>query len=74
MEKEYSDFVAELAERDAHLAGTVAGWHGLESVLTWMKAKDLPPGSVDLIGQDEFEYDFVVELERRVRWLVFGVT
>ena len=52
----------------------MAGWHSLESVLEWMKAKSLPPGSVDLIGQDEFEYDFLVELEPAGRWLAFGVT
>lgn len=70
---EYADHIADLSRTDLALATQLAGWHGLESVLNWMQARNLPPGSVDLIGQDEFEYDFLVELERG-RWLAFGVT
>jgi hypothetical protein len=74
MAKDYQDHVKELARSNPDLAALVAGWSSLESVLEWMKEKDFPPGSIDLIGQDEFEYDFLLELEPKGQWLAFGVT
>jgi hypothetical protein len=74
VEKEYADYVKDLRLTDPDLANRVAGRHGLESVLNWTKGIDLPPGSVDLIGQDEFAYDFLVELEPGGPWLAFGLT
>jgi hypothetical protein len=63
-----------LALSDPDLARQIADWHSLESVLDWMKGKGFPQGAIDLIGQDEFEYDFLIELETSGRWLAFGVT
>ena len=74
MERQYQDEVKDLARSNPDLAQLVANWHSLESVLEWMKEKGFPPGSIDLIGQDEFEYDFLLEMEPKGRWLVFGVT
>jgi hypothetical protein len=28
---------------------------------------------VDIVGQDEFHYDFLVRLDAEGRWLAFGV-
>jgi hypothetical protein len=74
MEKEYQDHVAMLAKNHPDLANQITGWQGLASVLEWMNVKGCPPGAIDLIGQDEFAYDFLVELEAGGRWLAFGVT
>lgn len=72
--KEYSDYVADLRQEAPDLADAIADWHSIESVLAWMQTRSLPPGSVDLIAQDEFEYDFLVPLDAGGRWLWFGVT
>jgi hypothetical protein len=71
MKKEYQDYVAELSREHPELAGQIASWHGMESVLEWMKAKSLRPGSIDLVAQDEFESDFLVLSWNRavVGWL-----
>jgi hypothetical protein len=74
MEKEYRDYVVELSREHPDLARQIAGWHGMESVLEWMKEKGFPPGSIDLVAQDEFQSDFLIELEPRGRWLAFGIT
>jgi hypothetical protein len=74
MEKEYHDYAMELSREHPELARQIAGWSGMESVLEWMTARGFPPGSIDLIAQDEFESDFLIELEPRGHWLAFGVT
>lgn len=73
-EKDYSNYVRELSQSYPNLAGKIAGWHSVESVLDWIQARKFPPGSVDLVGQDEFESDFLVEIEPGNRWLAFGIT
>jgi hypothetical protein len=70
-ELDYPDFVERLRADDAALAATFAAFTGLESVLDWMGPR--PAGSVDIVGMDEFHYDFLVRLEDG-RWAVFGVT
>ena len=69
---EYADYVAELRPTDAGLADTFAPHDSVEHVLGWMKEQGLPPGSVDMVAQDEFHYDFLIRLPD-ARWLVFGV-
>ena len=56
------------------LAQEVADFHSIRGVLEWMRRRDLCRAAVDIVGQDEFSYDFLVELEPRGRWLAFGVT
>jgi hypothetical protein len=70
----YPDHVGRLRETDAVLAGQLADFHGIEQVLTWMQQTGRIRAAVDMVGQDEFEYEFLVELEPGGRWLVFGVT
>jgi hypothetical protein len=72
-ELEYPDYVTKLRKHAPDLANELAGFASLEAVLNWMQQRGLPPGSVDLVGQDEFSYDFLIRLEPEGRWLVFGV-
>jgi hypothetical protein len=71
---EYADHVQRLSRQEPALAGELAGFHGIEQVLTWMQLKDLVGSAVDIVGQDEFEYDFLLQLGPGGRWLAFGVT
>ena len=71
--KEYLDHVATLQPDHPELAKAFGCSDSLENVLGWMKERGFPPGSVDLVSQDEFSYDFLIRLEAEDRWLVFGV-
>jgi len=70
--REYADYLEDLRASHPHLAADFAP-DSLENVLQWMARRGLPSGSVDLVGQDEFSYDFLIELEPAGRFLVFGV-
>ena len=70
---QYADYVALLQPKYPALAEEFGRSDSLEMVLDWMKGRDFPPGSVDIVGQDEFSYDFLIPLEPEGRWLVFGV-
>ncbi|MCI0639167.1 MAG: hypothetical protein L0Y72_14310 [Gemmataceae bacterium] len=72
--KELSEYMEELKRDWPALAAEIGSFLGLDAVLAWMQARGFPPGSVDIVAQDEFEHDFLVELEPGGRWLVFGVT
>jgi hypothetical protein len=71
--KSYSDHVTALAMDHPDLASNFSHSDSLENVLDWMQTRDLPSGAVDIIGQDEFSYDFLIRLQPEGRWLVFGV-
>jgi hypothetical protein len=71
---EYPDYVEQLRATDTALAGQLASLHGIEEVLTWMQQHNLGRAAVDIVAQDEFEYDFLVEAEPGGKWLSFGVT
>jgi hypothetical protein len=73
-ELEYADHVAALRREEPALAGELAGFTGVGQVLEWMKRRGLAQTRVDLVGQDEFHYDFLIELEPGGRWLAVGVT
>ena len=70
--KEYSDYVEAVKVDHPALGGDIAGFHGISNVLDWMNRRSLT--TIDMVGQDEFEYDFMVKLEPEQNWLVFGVT
>jgi hypothetical protein len=74
MELQYADYVTALREGAPDLAGEVASFRCLEQVLQWMQRRGLTQAAVDLIGMDEFSYDFLIQLEQAGRWIVFGVT
>jgi hypothetical protein len=71
---DYADYVETLRAQAPELAGELAGFSGIGHVLTWMVRHARNRVPVDTVGQDEFEYDFLMELEPGGRWLVFGVT
>jgi hypothetical protein len=62
LEREYPEFAGQFASSDS-----------LKNVLAWMEPRVLSPDSVDIVGQDEFSYDFLIRLDANNRWLVFGV-
>jgi len=70
----YEDHVEALRARRPDLAAEVAGFTGVTSVLTWMQTRGLAGTTVDIVGQDEFESDFLVSLGANQEWLVFGLT
>jgi hypothetical protein len=71
---EYPHYVARLCAELPELAAEVVDFTGVEHVLIWMQRRGLIGASVDIVGQDEFNYDFLVEWEQGGRWLAFGVT
>jgi hypothetical protein len=70
--KEYPDYVDAMKMDHPHLVEAIAGFQGISHVLDWMSQESL--NTIDMVGQDEFEYDFMVRLEPGESWLVFGVT
>ncbi len=74
MEREYADYVTALRAESPELAVEIAAFRGLEQVLQWMHKRSLTQAAVDMIGMDEFSYDFLIQLEPAGRWIVFGVT
>jgi hypothetical protein len=71
---DYPNYVAALGADHPDLAAELAGFQGIEQVLDWMKRRGLCHTSIDIIGQDEFHYDFLLELSPGGEWLAFGVT
>jgi hypothetical protein len=69
---EYTDHISALRADYSDLADAFGLSDSVENVLDWMQSRDLPPGAIDLIGQDEFSYDFLIRLDEK-RWPVFGV-
>ena len=49
------------------------GRDSIEHVLDWMQRRGFPPGSVDMVEQDEFSFDFLIHMEPENSWLVFAV-
>ena len=74
MEWEYAHHVEELRAKSPDLAAEVALFRSMEHVLAWMKRRGLTQSAVDLVGMDEFSYDFLIQLEPEGRWIAFGVT
>ncbi len=74
MPREYAEYVTALGNEVPDLAAEVASFFGMEQVLQWMKRRGLTQAAVDLIGMDEFSYDFLIQLEPDGCWIAFGVT
>jgi hypothetical protein len=71
---DYPDYVARLRSTESELAEEIAEFPSVTGVLDWMKPRGLASAQIDMVGMDEFEYDFLIQLEPGGRWLVFGVT
>jgi len=74
VDQDYHDCVNQLGQDHPDLAQEFSSFRGLEDLLDWMQRRNFPTGSVDLIGMDEFCYDFLLDWKANERWLVFGVT
>ena len=70
----YAEDIVRLRGALPKIADEIAKFVGIGQVMDWMTGRSPGRASVDLIGMDEFEYDFLMELEPAGRWLVFGVT
>jgi hypothetical protein len=71
---DYPDYIQSLRVQEPVLAEELAGFHGVEDVLQWMQRRGLVQPNIDMVGQDEFSYDFLLQFEPAGRWLAFGVT
>jgi hypothetical protein len=71
---EYADHVRALADSHADLARDLSAFTDITTVLTWMQKNGLARTAVDMVAQDEFEYDFLVQLAPAGEWASFGVT
>ena len=69
---EYGNHLELLCRDHPVLAAELGDSDALENVLGWMNRRGFPAGTVDLVPQDEFSYDFLIHLEEQ-RWLAFGV-
>ncbi|MCA9801738.1 MAG: hypothetical protein KC777_07110 [Cyanobacteria bacterium HKST-UBA02] len=56
------------------LAEFFSGVNTLEKVFEWVRHNPDKAGEIELIPQDEFSHDMIVELTDRPGWLVAGVT
>ena len=68
-----SDAIA-LRERRPVLAEELERLGGVSDVLDWMQRARLSRTAVDMIALDEFEYDFLIQLQPGAEWVVFGIT
>jgi hypothetical protein len=57
-----------------HIAAEIADFKGIAQVVDWMSLRSSGKPAIDLIGMDEFEFDFLLEVEPEGLWLAFGVT
>ena len=71
---DYPDYIAALRPTHPDLAAELAGFHGIEQVLDWMKRHGLCHTTIDIVGQDEFHYDFLIQLPAGGGWIAVGVT
>jgi hypothetical protein len=70
----YADGIPGVAVRNPGLARELAEFRGVSDVLEWMQRTGRTQAAVDIVGQDEFHYDFLIELKQGGDWLAFGIT
>jgi hypothetical protein len=72
---DYPDYVRLLRDDQPQLADDFVSFTGVKDVLDWMQRHGLlGRDDIDMVGQDEFHYDFLIRLKTTDCWLVFGVT
>jgi hypothetical protein len=72
---DYPGYLRLLRTEAVELADEFASFTGVKDVLDWMQRRGLlGRDGIDMVGQDEFHYDFLIQLEPNGRWLAFGVT
>jgi hypothetical protein len=71
---DYADYVEALRARFPEWIEDFAAFQGITGLLNWMQQRGLNQAAVDIVGQDEFHYDFLIQFDPGGRWLAFGVT
>lgn len=66
--------VSALRGRFPNLGEELAGFTGVSDVLEWMQRASLTRTAVDMVALDEFEYDFLIQLQPEGEWLALGIT
>jgi hypothetical protein len=69
---EFADHIEKLGADHPDLGRAFASFKGIDDVLRWMGSRART--DIDIVGMDEFHYDFLVRLDDSGRWLAFGVT
>jgi hypothetical protein len=72
--REYGDDIKLMRHSDPILAGELEKLVSLQGVFDWMKRRNLPLSSIDVVTQDEYSHDFLVPLGLDGRCLAFGIT
>lgn len=70
----YQEDVEKLLTSNPKVGREVGDFRGVSDVMTWMQTTGRTKAQVDIIGQDEFHYDFLVELAELGEWVAFGIT
>ena len=70
----YANDVERIRRTDPDLAEKITAFTGVIQVVEWFTSRSTRKPAIDLVNMDEFEYDFVIELEPAGRWIAFGVT
>jgi hypothetical protein len=70
----YQDYLIAVEATHPGLAIELGRFQGVSDFLEWMRQTGRTHASVDIIGQDEFEYDFLIELQPGGDWLALGIT
>ena len=72
---DYPDYVRLLRNEHPDLADEVADYTSVKEVLDLIQRRDLlDRDGIDMVGQDEFHYDWLIQLKPSGHWVVFGVT
>ena len=71
---QFADYCEAMRAAHPQFADEFARFGGISDVLAWMQRHDLCRTAVDMVGQDEFHYDFLIQLPPDGSWIVFGVT
>jgi hypothetical protein len=71
---ELAYYLERLRADHPELADEFVGFHGVDDILQWMSCRVVGRADIDIIGQDEFHYDFLVRAGPQGEWLAFGLT
>ncbi|MGE3804267.1 MAG: hypothetical protein AB7K24_06310 [Gemmataceae bacterium] len=72
-ELDYAQHIERLRSSEPGLAVALADFRSLEQVLDWLRVRGLPFTNLDLVTQDEYSHDLLIELPEK-RYLVFGMS
>lgn len=70
----YTEQLTKLQNSHPALAESIAELRNLESILDWIPQIGLSLASVDLVQQDEYNYDFLIPMVEFGICLSFGLT